>query len=241
MRKLTIFALFLWGIFTLNSCDKPHNEKTGFVTFGANYHVINCISTVTIYVDNKKIGTLTTPTNAITDCGEAPNITKELAVGDHSYKIEIRPESGSAGCSKDINGVFTITENECEKIFIDYQKIFNNSSNCDQQVIISPTEYQNAPNDPFSITEMRIKDDCLHIKFAASGCDGNTWIVKLIDLGAINKSNPCQRTLRLSLENREGCMAVPSKEVSFDIRDLQIKGDNKVWLLISGKGILYEY
>ena len=238
-RLLTSSLIILLGISIFHSCDKAEDE-TGFVTFGANYHIINCISKVTIYIDNEKIGTLTNPTDTIIDCGEESNITKELTIGNHSYKIEIRPETGT-GCTKDINGTFTIAKNECKKIFIDYLELFNNQSNCDQNVIISPTEYQNAPNDPFSITEMTITGNCLNIKFAASGCDGNTWIVKLIDSGNIAESYPCQRTLRLSLDNKEACTAVPGKEISFDIKDLQIVGNDKVILHVSGKDILYEY
>ena len=117
----------------------------------------------------------------------------------------------------------------------------NTHSDCDQNVIISPTEYQNAPNDPFSIAEMTIMGNCLNIKFVASGCDGNTWIVKLIDSGNVAESYPCQRTLRLSLDNKEECTAVPGKEISFDIKDLQIVGNDKVILHVSGKEILYEY
>lgn len=239
-RLLMIALIIFIGISIFNSCDKTEDKETGFVTFGANYHIINCISNVTIYIDNVKIGTLVNPTDTIIDCGEESNITKELTVGNHSYKIEIRPETGT-GCSKDINGTFTISKNECEKVFIDYLEVFSNHSDCDQSVIISPTEYQNAPNDPFSITGMTITGDCLNIKFAASGCDGNTWIVKLIDSGNIAESYPCQRTLRLSLDNKEVCAAVPGKEISFDIKDLQIVGNDMVILHVSGEEILYEY
>lgn len=239
-RLLKSVLIIFLGISIFESCNQKEDKETGFVTFGANYHIINCISKVTIYIDNVKIGTLINPTDTIKDCGEDSNITKELAVGNHSYKIEIRSETGT-GCTKDINGVFTISKNKCEKIFIDYLKVFNNQSDCDQNVIISPTEYQSAPNDPFSITEMTITGDCLNIKFTASGCDGNTWIVKLIDSGNITESYPCQRTLRLSLDNKELCTAMPVKEISFDIKDLQIDGNDKVILHISGKEILYEY
>ncbi len=232
--------IVLFGGLILNSCNKPEDNKTGFVTFGANYHTINCISTVTIYVDNKQIGTLTSPTDTIISCGEKFNITKELSVGEHSYKIEIRPECGT-GCTKDINKTFTISENNCEKVFIDYLKLFNNQTACSQNVIVSQTEYQNAPNDLFSIIEMTITGDCLNIKFGASGCDGNNWIVKLIDSGTIAESYPCQRTLRLSLDNTEMCTAVPTKEISFNIKDLQVTGNNNVILHVSGEEILYEY
>ena len=123
--------------------------------------------------------------------------------------------------------------NSCDKT--------EDKNSCDPNVIISKTEYQNAPDDPFSITEMTITGDCLNMKFGASGCDGNTWIVKLIDLGLVAESSPCQRTLRLSLDNKEACLAVPTKEISFNIKNLQIHGNDKVLLHVSGEEILYEY
>jgi len=239
--KLLINTLIiLLGFVIISSCDKTENDKNGFVTFGANYHIINCITNVTIYVDDKNMGTLASSTNSILNCGEEANITKELSVGEHSYKVEIRPEIGT-GCTKDLTGVFTISENECEKIFIDYLQVFSDQFKCDQNVIVSESEYQNAPNDPVTITEMKIEGDCLKIKFAASGCDGSTWTVKLIDSGIIAESNPSKRTLRLSLDNKEACMAVPVKEISFSIKDLQINGSKKVTLNVSGEEILYEY
>jgi len=94
------------------------------VTFGANYHIINCISAVTIYINNDKIETLTNPEDTIIVCGEESYITKELTPGIHSYKVEIRSEVG-IGCTKDINGTFTISEDECKKNFIDYLEVLN--------------------------------------------------------------------------------------------------------------------
>ena len=123
----------------------------------------------------------------------------------------------------------------------EWREKYNGQSNCDQDVIISAEEYEHAPNDPFTIIDVKIVDDCLKIQFGASGCSANSWVVKLIDLGVVAESLPCQRTLRLSLDNREVCAAAFTKEVSFNIKDLQIQGDNKVLLIISGKSILYEY
>jgi hypothetical protein len=115
------------------------------------------------------------------------------------------------------------------------------ASTCDQNVIISELEYQHAPNEHFTITEIKIEGDCLNIKFSASGCDGTSWKVKLIDSGNIAESYPCQRWLRLSLENKEMCDAVFEKEISFNIKGLQIQGNDKVILHVSGNEILYEY
>ena len=126
-----------------------------------------------------------------------------------------------------------------------------NQSNCDKDVIISKTEYENAPNEPFTIEDIKIESNCLKIKFNASGCKGN-WKVELIDKGdvaysiaAVYPPLPPTRTLRLSVDNFEVCPAnfliMPiSREISFNIEDLQVQG-NSVYLNISGKMILYKY
>lgn len=134
----------------------------------------------------------------------------------------------------------TYLDIEGNKILYDYGDD-GNQTNCDQDVIISQTEYNNAPNHPVTIIKMNIKNNCLKIKFGASGCSGNDWTVKLIDWEAVAESIPCQRTLRLSLNDIGECEAYFEKEISFNIKDLQIQGNHSVQLNISGKSILYEY
>ncbi|WP_157111630.1 hypothetical protein [Nonlabens spongiae] len=116
------------------------------------------------------------------------------------------------------------------------------SSNCDMNVVLSNAQFQNAPADQISIDELIIDGDCLKISFSSSGCDGNSWEVKLIDSETIAESFPPQRDIRLSLRNIEVCQAIISKEISFDISNLQVDG-NQVFLNIANNGarILYEY
>jgi hypothetical protein len=89
---------------------------------------------------------------------------------------------------------------------------------------------------------MKIVDNCLKIKFSSSGCSGSTWVVKLIDSEEVipTFAPPPMRRLRLSLDNKEMCEAWITKEISFNIEDLQISG-NGVMLNINGKHILYEF
>lgn len=119
----------------------------------------------------------------------------------------------------------------------------DSSSNCDFSTYIDADLYQNAPSDLLSIIDLEINENCLQITFAASGCDGDSWEVKLIDSEQIMESDPAQRTLRLSLDNNEECTAVPSKTTTFDISGLQISGSHQVYLNIanSESQILYEY
>ena len=131
---------------------------------------------------------------------------------------------------------------------IRYHECYSQSY-CDKDVIVSATEYENAPNGFVNIIDMKIVNNCLKIKFEASGCDGSTWKVELIDTEAVAKSSPIQRDVRLSLDNKEDCDAVITKEMSFNIEDLRCPYGGKKVILhiygsntnIAGKTILYEY
>ncbi|MCB9256274.1 MAG: hypothetical protein H6579_04005 [Chitinophagales bacterium] len=116
------------------------------------------------------------------------------------------------------------------------------NSTCDLASISSIAQYNNAPSDLVSIDSIWIEDNCLHLIFGASGCSGDSWEVKLIDSEAILESYPPQRNLRLSLKNDELCLAYFTKELSFDISNLQVDGD-RVYLNLSdsNQGVLYEY
>lgn len=117
------------------------------------------------------------------------------------------------------------------------------SNPCDANTLISATDYENAPSDQLAINSLEINGNCLKINFSSGGCDGNSWELKLIDSEGILKSNPPQRNLRLSLKNEELCEAYITKELTFDISNLQVDG-NKVQLNLTNSenlNILYEY
>ena len=117
-----------------------------------------------------------------------------------------------------------------------------NPIKCDLETLISTEQYATAPSEQLTINSLSINDNCLKINFSSSGCNGDTWELKLIDSEDILESNPPQRNLRLSLKNEELCEAYITKELTFDISNLQVDG-NKVQLNLtnSDKNILYEY
>ena len=118
----------------------------------------------------------------------------------------------------------------------------NNSNSCDQTTIISSEQYKNEPSDQLTINSLELNKNCLKINFSSSGCSGDTWDLKLIDSEEILESLPLQRNLRLSLKNEELCEAYITKELTFDISNLQVSG-NQIALNIanSNNKILYEY
>jgi len=157
------------------------------------------------------------------------------------------PNAANCICYTDVSYTIKgISQNEVNTIFINDELVYSLSGNqCDKSVIINKLEYENAPNYPVQIIDLEITNNCLKIKFSASACDGNSWNVELIGMGNYDKSDPPQTTLRLSLDSKELCTAIVTKEVSFDLNPLveyfQHYGTNKLYLNISGKEILYEY
>ena len=116
------------------------------------------------------------------------------------------------------------------------------ASSCDFELIVSAEEYANAPSAPLSIQSLEIEGSCLKVNFSASGCDGNTWEVKLIDSGTSLDSDPPQRSLRVSLENLELCQAVFTRELTFDLSKLEAEGKQiRLNIENNNESILYSY
>jgi len=117
-----------------------------------------------------------------------------------------------------------------------------NLVDCNKIAIISSEQYEGAANDALTINSLEIINDSLKINFGASGCSGDSWVLKLIDSEDIIEVFPPQRNLRLSLKNEELCDAYFSKELSFCIFNLKVDGDQVVLNLTnSNKSILYKY
>ena len=133
-----------------------------------------------------------------------------------------------------------VTSSACNHCVDD---IIDDITTCDETVVISADKYANAPDDHLTIDALEINDDCLSITFGASGCDGSTWVLELIDANEILESIPVQRRLRLSLENNELCEAYFTKEITFDLSGLQLADEGIIILNIanSDSQILYEY
>lgn len=118
------------------------------------------------------------------------------------------------------------------------------TDDCDNPIIISAEEYENAPQDYIHIDTAFINDDCMTITFGASGCSGQSWELKLISDGSTLESYPVQTHLRLSLENNEMCTAYYTQTISFNIKDLQVESYSEIYLNIdsySHQGVLYRY
>ena len=133
----------------------------------------------------------------------------------------------------------TDSENESENTI---------TNNCEYPTKINFEEYWNGQTNLVMINSLTINDDCLKLNFTGAGCDETPWSVELIDSGEILDGNPKERNLRLYFDHVDMCLVHTTKEVTFDISQLQIDG-NEVLLNIKivpdnfffYKQILYEY
>jgi len=118
-----------------------------------------------------------------------------------------------------------------------------NTSECDQSVIIGTIDYTSASTDPFTVNNLTIHGNCLNVNFSSSGCSGDSWEVHLVDAGSVFESKPPQRNIKFFLKNEEMCEAYITKEISFDISSLQVKGSESVLLNLvnTTDEILYSY
>ncbi|MFK8059174.1 MAG: hypothetical protein AB8B78_03690 [Polaribacter sp.] len=104
------------------------------------------------------------------------------------------------------------------------------TSNC---VIIDNNLYKNTKTNNYTVSDVKLNGDLLTIKINASGCDGNSWQATLVDANEIAESNPVQRYIKLSLENKEACLAVFNKDFTFNIKKLK---ENQTEIILNLEG-----
>ncbi len=107
-------------------------------------------------------------------------------------------------------------------------------SSCGVPVVIDNSYYEMAVSSDFELIDFNINDDCLTVDIGASGCDGETWSLVLVDSGNVAESSPEQRFLKLIFSNNETCLAVLSQTRVFNLSSLRVEGTNEILLNIEG-------
>ncbi|WP_299364013.1 hypothetical protein [Winogradskyella sp.] len=115
--------------------------------------------------------------------------------------------------------------------------------NCGTFALIDSGTFQNGATSLYSIIGVDITDDCMSINFSATGCDGSTWIMQLIDSGEVQETSPPQRSIKLFLINDEACLAEISAVQIFDLSTLRVEGESEIILNLEGfdEPITYTY
>lgn len=105
---------------------------------------------------------------------------------------------------------------------------------CGQAVVIDKGYYEAATSDAFDFIHAEVIDNCLSVNLSASGCNGETWSIVIVDSGIVSASAPDQRNLKLVFSNEEMCKSVFTQNRMFDLSRLQIENSNEVILNIEG-------
>lgn len=116
------------------------------------------------------------------------------------------------------------------------------SSKCGILAEVNESRWRSANTDGYMIESVMLDGDCLEITIGASGCDGESWEVRLFDAAAIAESLPPQRSIRIDFSNQELCQAFFQRTFVFDLTPLRVSS-NSVFLNLDGweDQILYEY
>ncbi len=115
------------------------------------------------------------------------------------------------------------------------------SGNCDKCILINNDLYNLTNTDNYTIQNITVNQDCLEIEFGSSGCDGNSWEIDLVDLGAISETAVPQRDLKLRLINIEECEAFITRTISFNLEPLQLVNNEAINLKIADYNSLIRY
>ncbi len=116
-------------------------------------------------------------------------------------------------------------------------------SSCGQPVIIDNAFFETAESSDYVLVDSSITNDCLTVEISASGCDGESWSMVLVDSGNVAESSPEQRYLKFVFTNNEACLAVFSQVREFNLSTLRVDGSTEVVLNIEGfpEPLLYSY
>ncbi|WP_188458398.1 hypothetical protein [Psychroflexus planctonicus] len=118
------------------------------------------------------------------------------------------------------------------------------ANECDDVAeILEEADFSSIETSNYTIIDAQINDDCLEIRFGASGCDPEPWEVYLYSTDAFYAVFPLQRAVKMELINNQDCAASFEVDISFDLTAFQIEGQNEIPLQIEGwdEQVVYEY
>lgn len=114
---------------------------------------------------------------------------------------------------------------------------------CNEKAVLDNVKFPQVATENYVITNVVLNNDCLEITLNSSGCDPDNWDMNLIGVRSLAAVYPPEVNTKIELQNKEACLAVFQKTVSFDVIPYRIPGQNQVRININGwnTGILYQY
>ena len=114
------------------------------------------------------------------------------------------------------------------------------AGNQEGSLIISQTAFSNVAPDNYSIKNASISGDSLIVEITSGGCSGKSWVLKVVDSGAVAESYPVQRFIKIFLENKETCKALITRRFAIDITPLKVVGEDRIVInLERWRGVLF--
>lgn len=112
-----------------------------------------------------------------------------------------------------------------------------------RSVVLNNVLYTNTLTNNYTIKSAAVVGDSLVVEITSSGCSGSSWVFKAFDSEVIAESYPIQRYVRISLENKELCLAVITKKVSFDLKPIRTTGYQNIVINLDKWAVqlLYSY
>ena len=112
--------------------------------------------------------------------------------------------------------------------------------NPDGSLIVSQSAFSNDAPDNYSIKNASISGDSLIVEITSGGCSGKSWVLKVVDSGAVAESYPVQRFIKIFLENKETCKALITRRFAIDITPLKVVGEDRIIInLERWRGVLF--
>lgn len=114
-------------------------------------------------------------------------------------------------------------------------------NDCSSITVISDELY-NSPSDPHEIVDATIIDDILKLSIVyGGGC--KEVCADLIAQEKTSESDPLQRNLNIFFVDNDMCEALITENWSFNLKSLQVEGENEIQLNLEGypEPIIYSY
>ncbi len=110
-------------------------------------------------------------------------------------------------------------------------------------VVLDNILYTKAITNNYTIKSAAVVGDSLAVEVTSSGCSGSSWVFKAFDSEVVAESYPIQRYVRITLDNKELCLAVITKRVSFDLKTIRTSGYKNIAINLDkwAAQLLYSY
>lgn len=100
-------------------------------------------------------------------------------------------------------------------------------------ILVDNITFTGLVKDDFLLTDAHVDGHCLHLAISYAGGCGDSHD-QLVSASGFNEFQSDHRQLKLSFDDNDPCESIVNKEVSYDLRSLQVEGQSTLILEIDG-------